>query len=503
MRNVIEWLEATAVATPERVAVADPDSSLTYGELRREAQAAGTWLAARTQPRQAVALFLEKSCGALACMLGAVYAGGFYSVIDIRQPEGRVHAIVEALAPSCVLTDATNAARAQELLGATGITIARVEDIVGGPVDEALLARRRAQALDVDPLYVNFTSGSTGTPKGVVVSHRSVIDFIPTFDQLFDIGESDVIANQAPFDFDVSVKDIYSALRCGARLQLVPREYFTQPTKLMDYLADSQVTTLIWAVSAMCFVSIMNGFDYRVPTTVRRVLFSGEVMPPKQLAVWRRYLPDATYVNLYGPTEITCNCTYYVVDREFGKHEVIPMGKAFPNERVFLLDENNQEVTAPGVEGEVCVSGTALGLGYLGDPERTAAAFTQNPLNGRWLEPIYRTGDLATYDQDGNLVYSSRKDFQIKHMGQRIELGDIEAAAQATDGVDRACCTYDQRRKRIRLYYVGTIDEKGLADALAAALPPYMEPNHVRRVDQMPLTKNGKIDRKALDGMGR
>ena len=270
MRNVIEWLEATAVATPERVAVADPDSSLTYGELRREAQAAGTWLAARTQPRQAVALFLEKSCGALACMLGAVYAGGFYSVIDIRQPEGRVHAIVEALAPSCVLTDAANAARAQELLGATGIKIARIEDIVGGPVDEELLARRRTQALDVDPLYVNFTSGSTGTPKGVVVSHRSVIDFIPTFDQLFGIGESDVIANQAPFDFDVSVKDIYSALRCGARLQLVPREYFTQPTKLMDYLADSQVTTLIWAVSAMCFVSIMNGFDYRATACPQR-----------------------------------------------------------------------------------------------------------------------------------------------------------------------------------------------------------------------------------------
>ena len=356
--------------------------------------------------------------------------------------------------------------------------------------------------IDVDPLYVNFTSGSTGTPKGVVVCHRSVVDFITCFTEIFSITERDVLANQAPFDFDVCVKDIYSGLFTGATVQIIPTAYFTQPTKLMDFLCDRGATMLVWAVSALCFVTTMNALDYRKPETLRAILFSGEVMPIKHLHKLQKHLPDVMYVNLYGPTEITCNCTYYIVDRAFEVGETLPIGVPFPNERILLLREDDTPA-APGEVGELCVSGTAVAMGYYKDPERTAAAFTQNLLDPAFLETIYRTGDLVRLAENGEMVYVSRKDFQIKHMGQRIELGDIEAAAQATEGVERACCTYNQRRKRIRLYYVGTIDEKGLADALAVALPPYMEPNHVRRVEQMPLTKNGKIDRKALDEMGR
>jgi len=187
------------------------------------------------------------------------------------------------------------------------------------------------------------------------------------------------------------------------------------------------------------------------------------------------------------------------VDRVYKKGEVIPMGQPFPNEKVFLLGPDDTLVSEVGVEGEVCVSGTALGLGYLGDPDRTAEAFVQNPLNDRWLERIYRTGDLATYDDEGNLVYASRKDHQIKHLGQRIELGDIEAAAQAVEGVQRACCLYDHRRKRIHLVYMGDVPKEELFGALKVALPQYMVPNKVHQTEQLPLTKNGKIDRRALE----
>ena len=501
--NVLEWLEATANRLPDKVAVADPDGALTYDELLDASRRAGTWLAERSTPRQAVALFLEKSPAAFACMLGAVQAGCFYSVIDVRQTDVRVRAIADALSPAVVLTDAENLAQAQELFADTPWRVVLMGEALAAEADDAVLASRRAQATDVDPLYCNFTSGSTGTPKGVVVSHRSVIDFIPQLDELFGITERDVIANQAPFDFDVSVKDIYSALRTGARLQLVPRAYFSQPTLLMDYLCDTKATVLIWAVSAMCFVSIMNGFDYRMPSDIRLVMFSGEVMPPKQLAVWQKALPEATFVNLYGPTEITCNCTYQVITRAYAKDEVIPMGQPFPNEKVFLLDEKDQLVREVGVQGEICVSGTALALGYLGRPDLTAAAFVQNPLNTRWLEPIYRTGDLASYDADGNLVYASRKDHQIKHLGQRIELGDIEAAAQAVDGVLRACCLYDGQRKRLHLVYVGELDKGEVTAQLKETLPQYMVPNRTHQIDEMPLTKNGKIDRRALEAVCR
>lgn len=504
MTNVLEWLEATSRRLPQKVAVADPSSEFSFSVLQQTSKAVGTWLITHgVRPRTAVALYLEKSPLALTGMLGAVYAGGFYSVLDVRQTPVRLASIVEGLDPAVILTDAANLARAHELFDTTGLEIAALEDIKGMAADEVLLGSVRDQATDVDPLYVNFTSGSTGTPKGVVVSHRSVIDFIPQLDATFGIDESDVLANQAPFDFDVSVKDIYTGLLQGATVQLVPREYFVNPMQLMDYLVESRATTLIWAVSALCFVSIMGGLDYKVPATIRRVMFSGEVMPPKQLREWREYLPDAMYVNLYGPTEITCNCTYFVVDRDYGKNEVIPMGRPFANERVFLLDAQDLLVTEPGMEGEVCVSGTSLGLGYLNDPDRTAASFVQNPLNTRWLERIYRTGDLAAYNDDGDLVYASRKDNQIKHLGQRIELGDIEAAAQGVDGVSRACCLYDQRRKKLHLFYMGNLGKDELFEALKQALPQYMVPNKIQQIQQMPLTKNGKIDRKALGEMAK
>ncbi len=499
MTNVLTWLDEAAERTPDKLAVSDIETSLTYAQLRDASASVGSWLIGRgMRPRQAVALFLDNSAPALAGMLGAVRAGGFYSVIDTRQPASRVLAICEALAPFVVLSDAASIEAVREMLAGTPREVVPLEEALAAEALPAELAAVRSQALDIDPLYVNFTSGSTGTPKGVIINHRCVIDFIGQFCETFGIGEDDRFANQAPFDFDVSVKDIYSALSVGATVHVIPRAFFSEPTKLMDFLCEREVTTLVWAVSALCFVSIMNGLDYRVPETVRRVIFSGEVMPPKQLRIWQRALPDAMFVNVYGPTEITCNCTYYIVEREYADDEVIPMGRTFPNERVMLLDEDDREVVEPGCEGEICVSGTSVGLGYLGDADRTAEAFVQNPLNGLWLETIYRTGDLAHYDDNGNLVYDSRKDHQIKHLGHRIELGEIEACSQAADGVDRACCLYDARRKKLLLFYVGALDKSELASHLRERLPQYMVPGKMRQIEAMPLTKNGKIDRKAL-----
>lgn len=500
MRNVLEWLEATAARVPDKPAVCDANASLTFSQLESRAREVGTWVALRCAPRTPVALYLEKSSACLAVMMGIVYARCLYSVLDVRQPAERLASIMETLQPGIVLTDEANSSRAEELLGDHGVEIVRIEDIVC-EADGQVLADLRAQALDIDPLYVNFTSGSTGTPKGVAVAHRSVIDFIGPFTSLFDITEADEIGNQAPFDFDVSVKDIYSCFSTGATLHLIPREYFSEPVKLMDYLAERRVTTCIWAVSAMCFVAIMGGFDYRVPETIDKVIFSGEVMPPKQLAKWRRALPHAMYVNVYGPTEITCNCTYHIVDREYGKDEVIPAGRAFPNERVFLLDEDNREVLEPGQQGEVCVAGTCLALGYYNAPDRTAEAFVSNPLSSVVPETMYRTGDLGMWNEAGELMYVGRKDHQIKHLGQRIELGEIESAAQGVDGVEQACCLYNAKKKRIVMFFAGVMSDDCLLNELSRKLPHYMVPSKIVALETMPLTKNGKIDRAALAQM--
>ena len=258
------------------------------------------------------------------------------------------------------------------------------------------------------------------------------------------------------------------------------------------------MTTLIWAVSALCIITTLRGFSYKVPDKIRKVLFSGETMPIKHLNLWKTYLPDAVYVNLYGPTEITCNCTYYVVDRAYEPGEALPIGKAFPNETVFLLDEENREVREPGQKGEICVTGTALALGYYRNEEQTSRAFVQNPLNTAWPERMYRTGDLGYYGEDGNLYFASRRDFQIKHMGHRIELGEIEAAMEQVEEIERACCIFDEEKKKILAFYQGNIEKRELKQKMGIRLPAFMLPNGFYPVERMPLTKNGKIDRKEL-----
>lgn len=495
-RSVLELLEKTASEKPAQIAFGDEHSEITFTELKQGAQALGSFLAGKIRHRQPVAFYLEKSTLAIRGMLGAVYAGGFYSVLDVRQPKTRTESVLRVLEPGILLTDREHyeTAAALDYPG----EVCCIEDLLDYPVEEEQLEMIRSRALDTDPLYVNFTSGSTGVPKGVTVCHRSVLEFIDCFVELFTISGEDIIGNQAPFDFDVSVKDIYSGLATGARVQIIPRNYFSSPMQLMDYLADHRVTTLVWAVSAMCFVSIMNGFAYRVPETVNKVLFSGEVLPIKHLKVWKSYLPDAMFVNLYGPTEITCNCTYYILDGEYALDETLPIGRAFPNENVFLLDDQDRLVTEPGVQGEICVGGTAVALGYYRDPERTAQAFVQNPLNQAYHDRIYRTGDLGKLDADGNFVYVSRKDFQVKHLGHRIELGEIETAAVAQDHVSRACCIYDSEKKKLLLFYTGEMEKTELLHALKSILPPFMIPNVLYTMEEMPMNKNGKIDRGKL-----
>lgn len=496
IRNILDYLEQSAIHYPDKIAFADETSACTYKELRRTAKSVGTKLTNYVPPRSPVPVFMEKRVETIYAFLGAVYAGCFYVLLDPKLPSERLKQILQTL-QSEVLVLHPDYEKQFKTLEYEG-NVVNILEAVQEEEDAVLLEAIREQRLDIDPLYAIFTSGSTGIPKGVLVSHRSVIDFMEEFVEIFEITDKDVIGNQAPFDFDVSVKDIYSTLKTGATMQIIPKKLFSFPTKLLDYLDEREITTLIWAVSALCIVTTLKGLEYKVPQKVNKIIFSGEVMPIKHLNEWKKYLPDALYANVYGPTEITCNCTYYIVDREFQPGESLPIGQPFPNEKVFLLDEENQLVREAGKKGEICVSGTALSLGYYRNPEQTEKVFVQNPLNEKYLERIYRTGDLAYYGHDGYLYFASRKDFQIKHMGHRIELGEIELAMELAEGIRRACCTYDESENKIVAFYEGEAEKRQIVRALGKKLPAYMIPNVWVKLDRLPITKNGKIDRKKM-----
>lgn len=496
MYNILEYLERSASRYPDKIAFADQNSAITYAQLVERSKRIGTALAKRFAPRTPIPVFMEKSVDTIALFFGIVYAGCFYVLLDIKQPKARLEHILQTLESDWLITQDQYQNDLQKLQF-TGETL-HLADLEQETDEERLQAVRR-QHLDIDPLYGIFTSGSTGVPKGVIVCHRSVIDFIDVFTETFAITREDVIGNQAPWDFDVSVKDIYSTICAGATMQIIPKAYFSMPSRLLDFLCERKVTTIIWAVSAVCIISTLKGFDYKVPHRLKKIMFSGEVMPVKQLNIWRSVLPNAMYVNLYGPTEITCNCTYHIINETYEPGDTIPIGIPFRNERVLLLDEDDKAVSETGKLGEICVSGTAVTLGYYNNTAQTEKAFVQNPLNPNWMETIYRTGDLGYYNEDGLLCFASRKDFQIKHMGHRIELGEIESKLDCMEAIRRSCCLYEGGK--IIAFYEGDVDKKTVFRALKQVLPAFMIPNVFFPLSSFPITKNGKIDRGALKQM--
>lgn len=506
-KNVLEYLEASEEAAPDKTAYSDRNKSLTFHEFAGQARRIGSFLARGQVKGRPVAVFMEKSVDMIAGFMGAVYAGCFYCPIDVSMPESRIRTILAVLRPAAILSAQAEYERVKALAEELGADEEKPKvivfgDALSGPEDPALLSAIRAGSVDSDPLYVLFTSGSTGIPKGVVVSHRVIINNMEWLSREYDFGPDDVLGNQVPFYFDVSDHDIFSVMKFGCSMAIIPQELFAFPVRLVQFLNENRVTAVFWVPFALCMAANLNAFASGAPLYLRYVFFAGEVMPVKQLNYWRKYVPGALYANMYGPTE-TYVCTYYNVTREFHEHESIPIGRACGNVGLLVLDSENRPVEpGDGRQGELCVKGCALSLGYYNNPEKTAERFVQNPLQSAYPELIYRTGDLVTYNEQGDLMYLSRSDFQIKHLGCRIELGEIETAAGAVDGVQECACIYDMGRKMILLVFSGAeMGKREMTKALQSRIPRYMLPNRVIHMEELPRNANGKVDRRKLEEM--
>ncbi len=497
--SAVRLLDRAAARWPDKIALADESGEYTYAEYRRLARRVGSGVLSLDIGGRPVVVCLKKSARVLVSFMGAMYAGCPYAPVDAAAPPARLAKIVGSLQPGLILAEED---RRGELEAAfPEIPVRGFDELAAAEICDAAIEAAVDAVTDADPIYIIYTSGSTGTPKGVTIPHRGVLSYARWLRETFGFNPETVMANQAPFFFDNSVLDIYGSLFCGGKLIITPEVLFQFPLRLPEFLRDNHVSSILWVPTVMIHVANSGALENTELPELKTVCFAGEVMPNRQLNVWRRALPGTVFANLYGPTE-TDVCCCYIVEGEYADSDPLPIGRACCNMRALVLTEDGRSA-APGETGELCVLGSGITLGYWNAPELTARALVPNPLRCSHGEPMYRTGDLAYRREDGELMFCGRKDFQIKLKGNRIELGEIEAAAICVPGVENAAAIFSPEEEKIWLFAECPDAEKRLSlrrfnVELRKFIPPYMLPGALRYLNALPHTANDKIDRVGL-----
>ena len=496
MDTILDRFEDCARRFPDKIAFTDQEKQITFRRLQDEAQRIALGIINLGLFREPVGVLAQHSVNTVILFLAVLYSGNFYIPLDEDAPSERIQMIVQNSGMRLLLGYGERSVN--------GIYCCTAEQLAQKTENNELLGKVRKAIMPIDPLYAVYTSGSTGIPKGVVKSHLAVIHFVESFTKRFPLDSEEVLGNQTPFYFDASSKDIYFGLLLGLTVHIIDKKLFSIPLELIRYLNERKISTICWSPSALMILSQLNAFRAAVPDCLKRVFFVGEVFLPKQLARWKAALPGVEFVNLYGSSEIAGVCTSYIIPDDY-REEDVPLGTPLPDMEVFLLEKQGDSyvrVEESGQEGEICVRGGTIGLGYLNDPERTAEVFIQNPFVKGFRDIVYRSGDLGKYDEQGNLYYVSRSDFQIKHMGYRIELPEIEAKTNCIEGVRKSACVYDRQKKWILLFVEAepgsSLSAASVIDSLKLVLPMYMVPRKVQILDEIPMNANGKIDRVRL-----
>ncbi|MFJ2774002.1 non-ribosomal peptide synthase/polyketide synthase [Streptomyces sp. NPDC087300] len=506
--TLVDLFEAQARRTPGRAALTFDGASLTYAEINARANRLARLLAGRgIGPGSVVALALPRSAELVVALLAVVKSGAAYLPLDPDYPADRIAYMIEDAAPAAVLTD-TATAGTLPVRGAAEFTVDAPE--AAGLDAHDLAPHERTRAVHpLDTAYVIYTSGSTGRPKGVLVPHQNVTRLFSATEHWFGFDENDVWTLFHSYAFDFSVWELWGALLHGGRLVVVPHRVSRDPGAFRALLADEGVTVLNQTPSAF---HQLAAADREAPEgaelALRYVVFGGEALDVTRLTDWyARHADDApVLVNMYGITETTVHVTHLALDRAAVTGPAGRIGTGIPDLRVYVLDAHLQPLPAGSV-GEMYVAGAGVARGYLGRPGLSAERFVADPFAAGYGEHgtrMYRTGDLARLGADGVLEYAGRADQQVKLRGFRIELGEIEAAFAAHPDVADATVLVredspgDQRLVAYAVPRTGTATPAGLREHAAAALPSHMVPSAVVLLDRLPLTANGKLDRKAL-----
>ena len=499
MQNIVEFLDETCKNHGGRPAIEAEDGALTFFELRELSLRVGGYISSVrgcSCEKKMIAVYLPKGAKCLSAMLGVLYSGNVYVPMDCRAPVNRTKLIFSIVDPIMIITDT----KGKQTLVDSGVSEDNVidyDDIIVAAIDESdrLADKTLSRVLSVDPAYLLFTSGSTGVPKGVVIPHSRVINYITWAREYFLITDNEVIGNQAPFFFTVSAMDIFLCLATGSKLCVIPENLFSKPDRLVEYIIEREITLIFWVSSVYHHIAQSGALDRVRPQSIRRAWFVGEPIAVTSLNYWLDRLPGAEFANLYGSTETDMTICYRVPMNQLSL-DSIPLGLPCAHSEVLILNEELAVLEDGGGIGEICIRGPCLALGYFKENEKTAASFTQNPLHSDYRDLVYHTGDLGEL-RDGLIFFHGRKDHQFKHLGYRIEAGEIEAIALRYPFVSNNCVLYDSEKRQIVLFYTADqqINELEYRRTLMAELPIYMVPTRFIKLDAMPFNANNKKDR--------
>lgn len=505
--NLAMFFDQVVAGAPAATAIKLRDAGhVTFAELDALSNRVGHWLKQQgVRKGDVVAIFHDKSDMAYASMLACLKLGVIYTNLDADSPWERLRKIVTTCHPKLVLNFVSDLQHSDSLADmqtpVVQMHLRKFRDNIN--VLPASLPVSHAEVTGNCPAYIMFTSGSTGMPKGAVMSHANLLNFIQWARETFHIGPGDTLSNANPMYFDNSVFDFYAALFTGATLLPVTATEVRDPRSLIKIINEASCTVWFSVPSLLVYLLTTRALKPSDFPTVRKIIFGGEGFPkPKLKALFDLFGHRIDLENVYGPTECTCICSSHrISEGDFeDMQSLATLGYLAPNFDYEILPQNAGDPEF----GELFLTGPQVGLGYFNDPERTLNSFRQNPNHTNFRDIGYRTGDLVKRDAEGRLHFRGRSDFQIKHMGYRIELEEIEAALSTVPGVKECGVVYrrigDGMGQIVGFAAVAEdFDQQvDLVSAVAAIVPPYMVPKRIEVLTSLPKNANGKIDRVQL-----
>ena len=504
--NLLEYLDKnTVINFPDKIAVIEGEESIDFKNLCFQSKQLALHIIKQSVfINQPIAVFLPKSIASVVANLAVTYSSNIYMNLDIKYPEERLRNVINKIEPKIIITNNNLYNQLIKIIGEDLIIInIDNEEIFNTNISdtEHLIYNRINTIIDTDPYCIINTSGSTGTPKGVALNHKSFIDFIEWSIPTLEISDNEIIGSLSPLYFDIYSFEICLLMAKASTIVIISEQLATFPPKLIEFLSIKKITFIFWVPTIMVNIANLDILSKYDLLDLKRILFAGEVFPTKHMNYWRKHIPEAKFINLYGPIEITLDCTYFIIEKEIPNETPIPIGFPCRNTDVLILNEDNI-LSTTNEKGELCIRGTSLALGYWNDPEKTANAFVQNPLNKHYSELIYKTGDVVFKNELGEIIFVGRKDFQIKHLGYRIDLSEIEhVIVNCFEVIDNACVLYNFDKKEIHLFYeasssIATVEFR---KELLKYLPKYMIPTQMHNYEELPRNPNGKIDRNLLN----